>query len=175
MNANRQKIVIENCRLQCNSNRSFNGSNHCWNVTALKWSDFAKFALLGILVIGLLLSVPSRRVVQKTYSYEVAPQSWHNVSLVFGGPMITHVAVELNRTAAIRFMYPDGVWPKNVLLAAFTGTDAQFNYRGEHYTIAIEVESSGPVLVRVLYLYSEETVTSFLESPLDWLNPFILP
>jgi hypothetical protein len=144
-------------------------------VAALKWSDFAKYALAGILVVGLLLSVPYRRVEQRTNSYEATPQSWHNVSLVIGGPMITLVTVELNRTSTIRFMYPDGVWPKNVLLASFTGTIAMYNYRGTHYTIAIEVDSRGPIWIRVRYVYAQETESSILGNPLDWLSPIILP
>ena len=144
-------------------------------MAALKWSDFAKYALLGMLVAGLLLSVPHRRVEQRTNFYETTPQSWHNVSLVFGGPMITFVTVELNRTSEIRFMYPDGVWPKNVLLASFTGTNAMYNYRGAHYTIAIEVDSIGPVWIRVCYVYAEETEGSFFEDPSGWLNPFMFP
>lgn len=147
--------------------------NDGWNMKSVKWSDFVKYALLVMLVAGLFLTVPSRRVVQKTYSYEISPTQWHNVSLVFGGPTITHVTVDLNRTAKIRFMYPDGVWPRNVLLAAYTGTAAQFNYRGQHYTIAIEVESSGPIWIKIRYIYAEEAVISFLESPLDWLNPLL--
>ncbi|MHA2005655.1 MAG: hypothetical protein ACW960_16455 [Candidatus Thorarchaeota archaeon] len=130
----------------------------------MKWSDFAKYALAGILVVGLLLSVPYRRVEQRTNSYEATPQSWHNVSLVIGGPMITLVTVELNRTSTIRFMYPDGVWPKNV-----------YNYLGTHYTIAIEVDSRGPIWIRVRYVYAQETESSILENPLDWLSPIILP
>ena len=146
-----------------------------WKVTALKWSNFTKLALVSILVVGLLLSVPYKRVEQRTSTYEASPQSWHNVSLVFGGPMITLVSVELNRTSTIRFMYPDGVWPRNVLLASFTGTNAMYNYRGAHYTIAIEVNSIAPVWIRVRYVYAQETVGSFLENPLGWLNPIIFP
>jgi hypothetical protein len=144
-------------------------------VAALKWSDLAKYALAGILVVGLLLTVPYKRVEQRTNYYEATPQSWHNVSLVIGGPMITLVTVELNRTSTIRFMYPEGVWPKNVLLASFTGTNAMYNYRGAHYTIAIEVDSSGPIWIRVRYVYAEETEGSFLDDPLDWLNPIMFP
>lgn len=146
-------------------------------MAALKWSDFAKYALVGMLVVslGLFLSVPYRHVEQRTNSYEETPQSWHNVSLVFGGPMITLVTVELNRTAEIRFMYPAGVWPKNVLLASFTGTNAIYDYRGEYYTIAIEVESAGPVWIRVRYVYVEETEGSFFDNPFGWLNPFMFP
>ncbi|MGD9381065.1 MAG: hypothetical protein PVI03_01330 [Candidatus Thorarchaeota archaeon] len=141
----------------------------------MKWSDFAKYALAGILVVGLLLSVPYKRVEQKTSTYEITPQSWHNVSLVFGGPMITLVTVEMNRTSTIRFMYPDGVWPRNVLLVSFTGTIAMYNYRGAHYTIAIEVDSRGPIWIRVRYVYAEETESRFIDDPLGWLNPFIFP
>ena len=144
-------------------------------MAVLKWSDFAKYALAGILVVGLLLSVPYRRVEQKANFYEASPQSWHNVSLVLGGPMITLVTVELNRTSTIRFMYPEGVWPKNVLLASFTGTIANYNYRGEYYTIAIEVESSGPFWIRVRYVYAEETEGSFLDDPFAWFSPIIFP
>jgi hypothetical protein len=89
--------------------------------------------------------------------------------------MITLVSVELNRTSTIRFMYPDGVWPRNVLLASFTGTNAMYNYRGAHYTIAIEVNSIGPVWIRVRYVYAQETVGSFFDNPIGWLNPIILP
>lgn len=142
---------------------------------ALKWSEFAKYALVSILVAGLLLSVPYRRVEQRTNTYEITPQSWHNVTLVFGSPMITLVTVDLNRTADIRFMYPKGVWPKNALLASFTGTNAMYDYRGEYHTIAIEVESKGPVWIRVRYIYAEEIEGSFFDNPFGWLNPFMFP
>jgi hypothetical protein len=142
---------------------------------ALKWSEFTKYALVGMLVAGLLLSVPYRRVEQRTNTYEITPQSWHNVTLLFGGPMITLVTVDLNRTSDIHFMYLEGVWPKNVLLASFTGTNAMYNYRGEHYTIAIEVESKGPICIRVRYVYAEEIEGSFFDNPLGWLSSFIFP
>jgi hypothetical protein len=144
-------------------------------VLALKWSDFAKYALVGILVFGLLISVPYKRVEKRTNFYEETPRFWHNVTLLFGGPMISLVTVELNRTSEIRFMYPTGVWPKNVLLASFTGTRAMHNYRGEHYTITIEVESTGPIWIKVRYVYAEETEGSFFDNPLSWLNPFMSP
>lgn len=132
------------------------------------------YAVAGILLIG-LLSVPYRHFEQRTSCYETAPQQWNNVSIVLGGPMITLVTVELNRTARIQFMYLGGVWPRNVLLASFTGTGARYNYRGEHYTIAIEVASHAPIFIRINYVYTVETDSSFLDSPLDWLNSIILP
>jgi hypothetical protein len=144
-------------------------------VAALKWSEFAKYAVAGILLVTLLFSVPYRHVELRTSSYEEFPQSWHNISLVLGGPMITLVTVELNRTARIHFMYPAGVWPKNVLLASFTGTVARYNYRGEHHTIAIGVESNGPIWIRVRYVYVVEIDGSFFGNPLDWPNPVIFP
>jgi hypothetical protein len=144
-------------------------------VTALKWSEFAKYAVAGILLVGLLFSVPFRHVEQRTSSYEATPQSWHNASIVLGGPMITLVTVELNRTAMIQFMYLDGVWPKHVLLASFRGAIARHNYRGEHYTIVIEVASSGPIWIRVRYTYAVETEGSLIDDILDWSNPIMFP
>ena len=144
-------------------------------MAALNWTDFTKYVIVGILVMGIVLSVPHRRVEQSTNTYEVTPQSWHNVSLVFGAPMITLVTVELNRTSTIRFMYPDGVWPKNVLLRSVRGATAMHNYRGEHYTIAIEVNSIGPVWIRVRYFYTEEKVGRILDDPIDWLSPNLFP
>lgn len=128
-----------------------------------------------MLVVGLFLSVPYRRVEQRTNTYEFTPQSWHNVTLLFGGPMITLVTVDLNRTSDIRFMYPEGVWPRNFLLASFTGTNAMYNYRGEHYTISIEIDAKGPVWIRVRYVYAEEIEGSFFDDPFSWLNPFTFP
>jgi hypothetical protein len=144
-------------------------------VAALKWSDFAKYAVAGILVVGLLFSVPYRHVEQRTSSYETTPQSWHNASIVLRGPMITVVTVELNRTARIQFMHLEGVWPKNVLLASFRGTSARYNYHGEHYTIVIEVASSGPISIRIRYVYAVETDGRFFDNPLGWFSSAILP
>lgn len=148
--------------------------NYYWKVVALKRSEIVIYAVASILLVG-LLTVPYRHFEQRTSSYEVAPQQWNNVSIVLGGPMITLVTVELNRTARIQFMYPEGVWPRNALLASFTGTGARYNYHGEHYTIAIEVASHAPILIRVEYLYTIETTSCFLDSPLAWLGPFVLP
>jgi hypothetical protein len=144
-------------------------------VAALKRSEFVRYAVAGILLVALLFSVPYRRVELRTNSYEAIPQFWHNASIVLGGPMITVVTVELNRTARIQFMHLEGVWPKNVLLAAFTGTAARYNYNGEHYTIVIEVASSGPIWIRVRYLYVVEIEGPFFHNPLDSISPFIFP
>jgi hypothetical protein len=144
-------------------------------VAALKWSDVGKYAVAGILLVGLLFLVPYRHVELRTSSYEATPQSWHNASIILGGPMITLVTVELNRTARIQFMHLEGVWPKSVLLASFTGTAARYNYNGEHYTIVIEVASSGPIWIRVRYLYVAEIEGPFFHIPLDSTSPIIFP
>jgi hypothetical protein len=150
-------------------------SKYYWNVVAVKWSDVGKYAIAGILLVGLLFLVPYRHVELRTSSYEATPQSWHNASIILGGPMITLVTVELNRTARIQFMHLEGVWPRNVLLAAFSGTVARYDYRGEHYTIVIEVASNGPIWIRVRYVYVAEIEGPFFHSPLDSTSPIIFP
>jgi hypothetical protein len=111
-------------------------------------------------------------MVEVTKVYEDTPQDWQNILAGFGGPRVTWVIVELNRTAEIRFMYLSGVWisTHNVLLTSITADRASFNYNAEHITVMIEVITKGPVHLRILYKYEAERVRSIFGRSLEDLT-----
>lgn len=120
------------------------------------------YLVVGLLLATLFCSIPFSYTVEVTEVYEDNPVDWHNIISGFGGPGITWVTVELNRTAEIRFMYLSGVWIStyNVLLASTTTDRASFNYNAEYSTVIIEITSAGPVHLRILYKYELERTES---------------
>ncbi len=120
------------------------------------------YLVVGLLLATLFCSIPFTGTVEVTEVYEDYPEDWHNIMSGFGGPRVTWVTVELNRTAEIRFMYLSGVWisTHNVLLASTTADRASFNYNAEYNTVMIEITSQGPVHLRILYKYIVERTGS---------------
>ncbi|UCH04178.1 MAG: hypothetical protein JSW05_11455 [Candidatus Thorarchaeota archaeon] len=120
------------------------------------------YMVIGLLLATLFCSIPFTQTVEVTEVYEENPEDWHNIISAFGGPPITWVTVELNRTADIRFMYMDGVWrsTENVLLASTTADCASFNYNAEYKTAVIEIKTKGPIHLRILYKYEVERFIS---------------
>jgi hypothetical protein len=120
------------------------------------------YLVIGLVLATLICSIPYTESVEVTEVYECDPQDWSNIVPSFGGPRMTWVIVELNRTAEIRFMYGDGAWraTHDILLASITADRASFNYNAEYNTVIIEIISEGPIHVRIVYKYDVEKRTS---------------
>lgn len=127
------------------------------------------YLVIGLLLITLFCSIPFTQTVEVTEVFEEHPDDWHNILWGFGGPRVTWVTVELNRTAEIRFMYLSGVWmsTQNVLLASTTADRASFNYNAEYSTVMIGITTDGPILLRIVYRYYVEKFISIFGSSLD--------
>ena len=120
------------------------------------------YLVIGLLLATLFCSIPFTQKVEVTQVIEEHPENWHNIVSGFGGPRVTWVTVELNKTAEIRFMYLCGVWlaAHNVLLASITADRASFNYNAEYNTVIIEIGTDGPIQFRILYRYEVERLVS---------------
>lgn len=122
------------------------------------------YIVIGIILLVVVSSIPFRQVVEMTKVVEYTSTDQYHIVVGFGGPKVTWVTVNCNRTAEIRFMHQVGVWVsiRNVLLASFRSTTARYNFNSEHSMNIVEVISDGPIIVRVVYTYLLETeVTLF--------------
>ena len=132
------------------------------SLSFVKRSDNEDYLVLGLILATLLCSIPFTQSVEVTEVFEETPQDWQNIIWGFGGPRVTWAAVELNRTAEIRFMYPGGIGLPSqlVLLDSKTSDRASYNYNAEHHTVMIGIITEGPVHLWISYTYEVETVRS---------------
>lgn len=123
---------------------------------------------IGFILAILFCTIPFKQVVEVNKVEEYTSIDNHHVEVSFGGPSITWVTVQCNRTAEIRFLHQSGVWisTQSVLLASFRTTTASYNYNSEHSTIVVEVISDGPILVQIVYTYLTETVVNLFSRTL---------
>lgn len=126
------------------------------------------YLVIGLLLATLFCSIPFTQIVKVTEVYEETPRNWEDIMWGFGGPRVTWAIVELNRTAEIRFMYPNGIGlpAQHVILESTTSDRASFNYNAEHYTVMIRIITEGPVHLRISYTYEVETVRSIFSKSL---------
>jgi len=117
------------------------------------------YIVIGIILLVVVSSIPFRQVVEMTKVEEYTSTDQYHIVVGFGGPKVTWVTVNCNRTAEIRFMHQVGVWVsiRNVLLASFISTTARYNFNSEHSMNIVEVISDGPIIVRIGYTYLLET------------------
>ncbi|MFW9799516.1 MAG: hypothetical protein ACFFD9_03720 [Candidatus Thorarchaeota archaeon] len=134
--------------------------------------EIEDYFLIGLLLAAVFCSIPFTQVIETVKVVEYTSEDSNRIEAGFGGPKVTQVTVESNRTAEIRFMFLDGVWisTKTVLLASFIATRAGYNYKGEHSTVVIEVLSDEPIRVRIIYTYNVAIESSFLSRALDSLR-----
>ncbi|MFQ5832602.1 MAG: hypothetical protein ACE5H4_07860 [Candidatus Thorarchaeota archaeon] len=138
----------------------------------MKHPEFEDYLVIGLILAAVFCSIPFTQVIETAKIVEYTSGNSYRIEAGFGGPKVTQVIVESNRTAEIRFMFKDGVWlsTKNVLLASFTATSARYNYNGEHSTVMIEVVSDGPIQVRIVYAYRIVVESSLFSRALDSLR-----
>ncbi len=143
----------------------------------MKNPEIEDYLVIGLILAAVLCSIPFTQVVETATVVEYTSGKPYRLETGFGGPKVTLVTVESNRTAEIRFMFKEGVWlsTKTVLLASFRATYARYNYNGEHSTVMIEVVSDGPILVRIVYSYNVVVESSFFGRAFDSLRVSTMP
>jgi hypothetical protein len=117
------------------------------------------YIVIGIILLVVVCSIPFRQVVEMTKVEEYTSTDQYHIVIGFGGPKVTWVTVNCNRTAEIRFIYQVGAWLsiQDVLLASFRSTTARYYFNSEHSMNIVEVISDRPIIVRVVYTYLLET------------------
>ena len=115
--------------------------------------------VIGIILLVVVSSIPFRQMVEMTKAEEYTSTDQYHIVVGFGGPKVTWVTVNCNRTVEIRFMHQEGVWVsiRNVLLASFKSTTARYNFNSEYSMNIVEIISDRPIIVRVVYTYLLET------------------
>ncbi len=138
----------------------------------MKQPKIEDYFVICLLIAAVFCSIPFTQVIETAKVVECTSGDLNRIETGFGGPRVTLVTVESNRTSEILFMFMDGMCRTDdeVLLASFRATHASYNYNGERSTVRILVISDGPILVRIVYTYHVVIESSFFVRALESLR-----